>query len=132
MERVALFLLENRNGSVRLYADVQNFDPIRDYIFGSELVKDEFRDIWGIIREDLRIPEKYKKVKATIKGKDLYAMVFAGGGSRDLILCLDKKNIRVRNVIMIKLFTGISEESLAGFVSQEIEKKGSYDYELDE
>ena len=63
---------------MRLYADVQNFDPIRDYIFGSELVKDEFRDIWGIIKEDLRIPEKYKKVKATIKGKDLYAMVFAG------------------------------------------------------
>jgi len=59
-------------------------------------------------------------------------MVFSGGGRSDLILCLDNKNRRVRNVIMIKLFTSIAEESLAGFVTQEIEKKGAYDYELDE
>jgi len=134
VKRVALFILGNPSGSVRLYADVQNFDAIREYIFSSELVKDEFRDIWGIIREDLRIPDKYRKVKSTIKGKDLYVMVFKGSGSGggDWILCLDKKGKRVRNLIMIRLFSGISEESLSEYVVQEIENKGVFDYELEE
>lgn len=132
MKRIALFLLENRNASVRLYADVQNFELIREYIFNSERVKDEFRDIWGIIKEDLRIPEKYRKVKSTIKGKDLYVMAFAGTSGGDWILCLDKKSKRVRNLIMIKLFSAISEEKLSEYVVQEIENKGVFDYELED
>ena len=61
-------------------------------------------------------------------------MVFTGSvaGSGDWILCLDKKGKRVRNLIMIRLFSGISEESLSDFVVQEIENKGVFDYELEE
>ena len=132
MKRVALFLLEDRNSSVRLYADVQNFELIREYIFKTERVKDEFRDIWGIMREDLRIPEKYRKVKSTIKGKDLYVMAFTGRGGDDWILCLDKRSKRVRNLIMIKLFSAISEEKLSEYLVQEIEERGAFDYELEE
>ena len=132
MKRIAIFLLENRNASVRLYADVQNFDSVREYIFNSERVKDEFRDIWGIIKEDLRIPEKYRKVKSTIKGKDLYVMVFSGTDGGDWILCLDKKSKKVRNLIMIKLFSAISEEKLSEYVVQEIENRGVFEYELEE
>ena len=132
MKRIALFLLETKNSSVRLYSDVQNFDSIREYIFKSESVKNEFRDIWGIIKEDLRIPEKYRKVKSTIKGKDLYVMAFSSTVKGDWILCLDKKSKRVRNVIMIKLFSGISEEELSEYVVQEIENKGVFEYEFEE
>ena len=117
---------------MRLYADVQNFDSIREYIFNSERAKNEFRDVWGIIKEDLKIPEKYRKVKSTIKGKDLYVMAFSGAGGGDWILCLDRKSKRVRNVIMIKLFPAISEKKLSEYVVQEIENKGVFEYEFEE
>jgi hypothetical protein len=132
VKRIALFLLEARKSSVRLYADVQNFDSIREYIFSSEQIKDEFRDMWGIIKEDLRIPEKYRKVKSTIKGKDLYVMAFSGRGGGDWILCLDKKSKKVRNVIMISLFSAITEEKLSEYVVHEIENKGVFEYEFEE
>ena len=132
MERVALFLLEDRTSTVRLYADVQNFDRIRAYISGSEIVKDEFRDEWGILKENLKNDEKYRKVKAILKGKDLYVMVFKESGSSDWILCIDGRGRKVRNIIMINLFTSITEEFLNGIVVHEIEKKGAFDYELEE
>jgi hypothetical protein len=116
----------------RLYIDVLNFEDIRKYIFGSEKVKDEFRDIWGIIKEDLRIPDKYNKIKIRIKGKDLYEMIFTTDGRDDWILCIEMKDKNFRKIIMIKLFEGIKEKSFPESLVLEIDKKGGFDYELEE
>jgi hypothetical protein len=132
VNNIAVCIARNRTGRTRLYIDVLNFEDIRRYISGSGKVRDEFRDIWGIIKEDLRIPEKYNKVNARIKGKDFYEMIFKSNGRDDRILCVEMKDRNSRKIIMIKLFERMSAKSFPESAVVEIDKKGGFDYELEE
>ena len=131
MKRKAILIDHNSHKSVLFFVDGGNASEILPYLFDAESV-DEFKDIRGILKDNLRNKEKYCKVDVSDKAKNMFEMRFTRKGKNDRIYCQEQSVSGKRIIIMAELFVGKKSQQIPKQIKSRIETIGTYSYELDQ
>ena len=129
MKDIAVLIKYDRKAKIRIYVDVKAFDEILAHLKRYKTHNIEFEEIQRLIFEGLRIGEKYCALKSFTNIDGYYVMILSRGKSKASILCKETKEDNWRNIILIKLFEGESE-NIGNSIRDAIIIKGGYDYEF--
>jgi len=130
VRRIA-FVVDNSSthGKVIFADDQLKLSEILPYLFTDE-VEEEFRQIRGIIKEGLRVRDKYCKCDVSSKASDIFEMRFIQKGKNDRIYCKEVRTPKHRIIIMADLFIGKKSQHIPKEWKGRIETIGGYEYEI--
>lgn len=109
--------------------DAENAEQILPYIF-RENVEAEFREIRDILKQNLRIKEKYCKANVSDKAENMYEMRFTKKGKNDRIYCQEIRTNKRRFIVMVELFEGKKSQDIPKKIKGRIQTMGGYEYEF--
>lgn len=131
MIRIAILVDQSTHKTTRIYVDQSNAKEILPYLHTEESIEKEFREIRGLLKENLRNKEKYKKVDVSQKANDMYEMRFVRNNRNDRIFCQEVKGEhKFRAIVMVELWVGKKSQEIPKQIKQRIETMGTYLYEL--
>ena len=128
MKRKCLKVDANNHETVIIMVDLENAEDILPYVFGAESVLNEFKDIRGLLKENLRNKQKYCKVDVSDKADNMYEMRFTNSGRNDRIYCQEFRRGNARVIVMIELFQGKKSQDIPKKIKSRIETMGGYIY----
>lgn len=129
MKGTAVKIDQDTHGKVQIYIDIQNSKDILPYVFRDKVDK-EFKEIRGLLKENLRNREKYCKADVSKKAKDMFEMRFTRDGRNDRIYCKEFRVKNKRQIVMIELYEGKKTQNISKKYKSRIETMGGYYYEL--
>ena len=129
MKRTAILIDNNDHKSILIMVDIAHAKEIFPYIF-SDNIDFEFKAIRYLLKNNLRNPEKYQKVKVSSKAENMFEMRFIKYSRNDRIYCQEISKGGKRFIIMIELFQGKKSQEIPKKIKSRIETMGGYDYEL--
>ncbi len=130
MNRKAVLIDKNKHATTLLFVDISNAKDILPYIMHED-VHDEFKDIRQILRENLRIKDKYCKCDVSNKAKNMFEMRFTNKGRNDRIYCQEQSFGSKRIIILSELFIGKKTQDIPKKIKSRIETLGTHNYDLD-
>ncbi len=99
MKRKGIIIDKNLHETTIIVVDLLNAEEILTYL--SRLnVENEFREIRDILKQNLRIKDKYCKAGVSDKAKNIFEMRFTKTGKDDRIYCQEIHNNKKRFIIM--------------------------------
>jgi len=129
LKRKGVIIDKSLHETTIIVVDLLNAEEIFTYLF-KENVQDEFREIRDILKQNLRIKDKYCKADVSNKAKNVYEMRFTKSGKNDRIYCQELHTIKKRFIVMIELFEGKKSQDIPKKIKSRLETIGSYEYEL--
>jgi len=117
------------HGKTIFSIDTDHASEILTYLFRSD-VEEEFRQIRDIIKQQLRIREKYCKCNVSDKAANVFEMRFTRSGKNDRIYCQEIHRPGIRNVILCELFEGKKSQEIPKKIKSRIESIGGIEYEI--
>jgi hypothetical protein len=129
MKDIAILLECDRKIKIGFFVDVLAFEPLITHLKRYKTHVTELKEIIKLIYADLRIVEKYCDLKLYTDIEGYKLIILSRGKSSLTILCKEKKEAGWRNIILIKQFKGMPEQT-ANLIKDEIKNKGGYDYEF--
>jgi GGDEF domain-containing protein len=130
MKRKAILIDQSKHNTTLIMIDIQNAKDILPYIM-KDGVDNEFKEIRGILKENIRNKEKYKKVDVSEKAKNMYEMRFIRSGRNDRIYCQEISISGKRFIVMVELHEGKKSQDIQKKIKTRIETMGGYEYELE-
>lgn len=128
MIREAIKIEECKHKRVQIYVDLQSATELLQYVF-QEGVDKEFKEIRGILKENLRNRDKYCKANVSQKAKDVFEMRFTRQRN-DRIYCKEFRISQKRIIVMIDLFKGKKSQNIPKRIKNRIETIGAYQYKF--
>lgn len=129
MIRKGVIIDKSLHETTIIVVDLLNAEEILTYLF-RENVEGEFREIRDILKQNLRIKDKYCKADVSNKAKNVYEMRFTKFGKNDRIYCQEQHTNKKRFIIMSELFEGKKSQDIPKKIKSRLETIGSYEYEL--
>lgn len=127
-KRVATLIDESKHGTVLIMWDTSATD-ILPYLY-RDGVMEEFKDIRGILKDNLRNREKYCKCDVGTKALDMFEMRFTRNGRNDRIYCKEIRMGAKRFIVMCELYEGKKTQKISKPQKGRIETMGGYEYDL--
>ena len=129
MKRKGLIIDKSQHETTIIVVDLLNAEEIFTYLFRTN-VENEFREIKDILKQNLRIKDKYCKADVSGKAKNVYEMRFTKAGKNDRIYCQELHTNKKRYIIMCELFEGKKSQDIPKKIKSRIETIGTYEYEF--
>lgn len=129
MKRKSLIIDKSLHETTIIAVDLQNAEEIFTYLFRAN-VETEFREIRDILKQNLRIKDKYCKADVSDKAKNVYEMRFTKSNKNDRIYCQELHTNKKRYIIMCELFEGKKSQDIPKKIKSRIETIGTYEYEF--
>lgn len=129
MKRKGVIIDKSLHETTIIVVDLLNAEDILTYLF-RENVEGEFREIRDILKQNLRIKDKYCKADVSNKAKNVYEMRFTKSGKNDRIYCQELHTNKKRFIVMSELFEGKKSQDIPKKIKSRLETIGSYEYEL--
>ncbi len=131
MKRKAVLLDRSKHDTTRIYADLRNAGQILTYVHRDNVI-DEFKDIRGILKENLRNRQFYCKVNVSDKAKDIFEMRFTRNRKNGRIYCKEVHQGKIRKIVMIELYEGKKSQRIPKKIINRINNMSYYEYEFQE
>lgn len=128
MVRELIKIDESNHKDVCICVDYRNAEDILTYVFKDGVDK-EFKEIRGILKENLRNKQKYCKADVSKKAKKIYEMRFTRQRN-DRIYCKELHQSKRRIIVMIDLYIGKKSQNIPKKIKKRIEKIGRYEYDI--
>jgi hydrogenase maturation factor len=129
LKRKGVIIDKNIHETTIIVVDILNAEDILTYLFRVN-VEDEFREIRDILKQNLRIKDKYCKADVSNKARNVYEMRFTKAGKNDRIYCQELHTNKKRFIIMCELFEGKKSQEIPKKIKSRLETIGAYEYEL--
>ena len=129
MKRKGVIIDKSLHETTIIVVDLLNAEEILTYLF-RENVEGEFREIRDILKQNLRIKDKYCKADVSNKARNVFEMRFTKAGKNDRIYCQELHTNKKRFIIMSELFEGKKSQDIPKKIKSRLETIGSYEYEL--
>lgn len=111
--------------------DQSNAKEILPYLNSHESIEKEFREIRGLLKENLRNKEKYKKSDVSGKATNMFEMRFVRNNRNDRMFCQEVRGEqKFRAIVIVELWVGKKSQEIPKQMKQRIETMGTYLYEL--
>jgi len=129
LKRKCLIIDKSLHGTTIIVVDLLNAEEIFTYLFRTN-VENEFKEIRDILKQNLRIKDKYCKADVSDKAKNVYEMRFTKEGKNDRIYCQEFHTNKNIYIIMCELFEGKKTQDIPRKIKSRIETIGTHEYEF--
>ena len=128
MIRKLIKIDECKHKNTLICVDLNNAEIILSYVF-KDGVEKEFKEIRGLLKNNLRNREKYCKANISDKAKDIFEMRFTRQRN-DRIYCKEFHRSKKRIIVMIDLFLSKKSQEIPKKNKNRINTIGSYEYDV--
>lgn len=128
MKRHAFCIDKCKHQKTFIAVDVEAGPEILQYVL-RESVDKEFQLIREILKDGLRIRDRYCKCDVSEKAKDMFEMRFTNSGRNDRIYCKEVRTQSKRYIVMVELLEGKKSQKIPKPQKERIVTMGGYQYE---